>query len=259
MDNPRAALAELASLLIGGLGDRLVGLYLFGSLAAGTFHEGKSDLDVFAVIAREIEEGEQFDALASLHTAFVSAHPAWAERIEVGYVSRAVLQSFAEVPAGRIAAISPGEPFHLREVGTGWLLNWYSVCTQGETLTGPPPLEVGPVVSAGTFKEAVAAQLGEWKDIVRTPSVGYVPAQQGYIVVTLCRALYTLATGAQISKEAAVAWTAERHPEWASFVNEGLARYRADVTEAHRAVIEFVDFAAECARDPGDQIVGSST
>jgi hypothetical protein len=149
MDNPRAALAELASLLIGGLGDRLVGLYLFGSLAAGTFHEGKSDLDVFAVIAREIEEGEQFDALASLHTAFVSAHPAWAERIEVGYVSRAVLQSFAEVPAGRIAAISPGEPFHLREVGTGWLLNWYSVCTQGETLTGPPPLEVGPVVSAG--------------------------------------------------------------------------------------------------------------
>ena len=118
MDNPRETLAELTSLLMRELGDRLIGLYLFGSLASGTFHDGKSDLDVFAVIAREIEEGDQFDALASLHTAFVSAHPSWTERIEVGYVSHAVLQSFTEVPSGRIAAISPGEPFHLREVGT---------------------------------------------------------------------------------------------------------------------------------------------
>jgi hypothetical protein len=247
MDNPRETLAELTSLLMSELGGRLIGLYLFGSLASGTFHDGKSDLDLFAVITREVEEGEQFDALASLHTAFVSAHPAWTERIEVGYVSHAVLQSFTEVPSGRIAAISPGEPFHLREVGTGWLLNWYTVCTQGEILAGPPPLEVGPVISASTFKRAVADQLGEWKDIVRTPSVAYVPAQQGYIVVTLCRALYTLATGKQTSKEAAVAWAAEQYPEWAAFVEAGLARYRADVTEAHRAVIEFTDFAVERA------------
>jgi hypothetical protein len=245
MDNPRETLAELTSLLMRELGDGLIALYLFGSLAAGTFHDGKSDLDMFAVIAREIEEGEQFDALASLHAAFVSAHPTWTERIEVGYVSHPVLQSFTEVPSGRIAAISPGEPLHLREVGTGWLLNWYSVCTQGEILAGPPPLAVGPVVSASTFKRAVAAQVDEWKDIVRTPSVGYVPAQQGYIVVTLCRALYTLATGKQTSKEAAVAWAAEQYPAWATFVKEGLAWYRADVTEAHRAVIEFADFAVE--------------
>ena len=209
MDNPRETLAELTSLLMSELGDRLIGLYLFGSLASGTFHEGWSDLDLFAVLIREVEEGDRFDALASLHTAFVSAHPAWAERIEVGYVSPAVLRSFTDVPSGSIAAISPGEPFHLREVGTGWLLNLYSVCTRGEILAGPPPLEVGPVVSASTFRRAVANQLCQWKEIVRTPSVAYVPAQQGYIVVTLCRALYTLATGKQTSKEAAVAWAAE--------------------------------------------------
>ena len=101
MDNPRETLAELTSLLMKELGDRLIGLYLFGSLASGAFHDGKSDLDLFAVITREVEEGDQFDALASLHTAFVSAHPTWTERIEVGYVSHAVLQSFTEVPSGR--------------------------------------------------------------------------------------------------------------------------------------------------------------
>jgi hypothetical protein len=82
------------------------------------------------------------------------------------------------------------------------------------------------------------------QEAVRAPSVAYVPAQQGYIVATLCRALYALETGEQTSKEAAVAWAAERFPEWGSFVNDSLARYRADVSEAHQAVIRFTDFAA---------------
>jgi hypothetical protein len=252
MDDARETLAELTSLLGDELGERLDGLYLFGSLPAGSFHPGKSDLDLFAVVGREICEGDGFDSLALLHSTFVSEHPNWTERIEVGYISRAVLQSFAGVPSGRIAALSPGEPFHLRDVGTGWLLNWYSVCTEGETLVGPEPLALGPAVSPSAFKEAVAVQLAQWKDIVRTPSVGYVPAQQGYIIVTLCRALYSLATGQQTSKEGAVRWAAEQFPAWASFVNDGLAQYRADVTEAHQAVINFVDFAVEQSSLPGN-------
>jgi len=41
-----------------------------------------------------------------------------------------------------------------------------------------------------------------------------------------------------------------RHvPEWASFVDESLERYRADVHEAHHALIEFTDRAvAEAER-----------
>ncbi|HKH30724.1 MAG TPA: aminoglycoside adenylyltransferase domain-containing protein [Gaiellaceae bacterium] len=69
------------------------------------------------------------------------------------------------------------------------------------------------------------------------------------MVVTLCRALYTLATGEQATKEAATAWAAATFPEWASFVDESLERYRADVHEAHHALIEFTDRAvAEAER-----------
>ena len=46
MDEPRARVAELAELLDREFGDELLGLYLFGSLPAGGFVEGRSDIDL---------------------------------------------------------------------------------------------------------------------------------------------------------------------------------------------------------------------
>ena len=63
-------------------------------------------------------------------------------------------------------------------------------------------------------------------------------------MVTICRALYALSTGDQTSKEEAAAWAAERFPDWADFVNDALAQYRADLTEQHLATVAFVDYAA---------------
>ena len=76
-------------------------------------------------------------------------------------------------------------------------------------------------------------QLEGWRTLVRAGSVAYVPAQQGYIVATVSRALYTLATGEQTSKEKAVTWFADNHPQDADFVWAAYRAYRANVREAH--------------------------
>ena len=95
----------------------------------------------------------------------------------------------------------------------------------------------------------VRAQLAIWQDEIRTQSwVGYVPAAEGYAVVTICRALHALETGGQTSKEGAAAWAAERFPEWAEFIRDALAKHRADPAGPRAATIRFVDFAAETAR-----------
>ena len=60
--------------------------------------------------------------------------------------------------------------------------------------------------------------------------------------MTLCRALYALATGEQTTKAEAAAWAAAR-PEWSSFINEAQAKYRADVHHSHHALIAFTDHA----------------
>ena len=239
----RETLKQLTSALEGHLGSDLLGLYLFGSLAVGAFYPGKSDLDLMAIVAAEVEEGQQLEALRGLHDAFVAEWPAWVERVEVAYVPRGVLRTFGDRPSGRIAVISPGEPLHIRDVGFDSTLDWHNVSTRGETILGPPPLELGPEVSAAAYRHAVEALLREWPNRVRAPWVAYVPAHQGYVVMTLCRALYALATGEQTTKEEAAAWAAARYPEWSSFINEARARYRADVHDSHRALISFTDHA----------------
>jgi predicted nucleotidyltransferase len=243
LGDPRETLGQLAAELERQLGSELVALYLFGSLAAGGFYPGKSDLDLMAIVETEVREGEQLDALREVHGAFVGDRPEWVERIEVAYVDRRVLQTFGERPAGRIAVISPGEPLHLREAGFEATLDWHSVTTQGETILGPQPLALGPTVSQRAYRAAVEALLREWPSRVRTPWVAYVPAHQGYVVVTLCRALHALATGRQTTKEAAAAWACARYPEWSSYIQEALDKYRSDVRSAHDALISFTDHA----------------
>jgi hypothetical protein len=67
--------------------------------------------------------------------------------------------------------------------------------------------------------------------------------------VTVCRALYALASGEQTTKEEAAAWATQRYPDWAGLVEEAPAQYRTDVHGPHRAAIRFVDEAvAEAER-----------
>jgi predicted nucleotidyltransferase len=239
----RQRLAELAALIRAELGGSLLGLYLYGSLAADRFVEGRSDVDLFAVLEHDVDD-ERFEALRALHDGFVRAHPAWVERVEVAYVPRHVLRTLGGEPAGELAVISPGEPLNVHEVDRGWAINWYSVCTMGETVVGPPPLDLGPEVTAGRFRQAVEARLRAFEDEVRARAIAYVPAAQGYVVVTVCRALYALATGEQASKEEAAAWAAAQYPDWATFIEEALAAHRADVRPRHEATIRFVEQAA---------------
>ena len=245
----RKTLTQLTAAIVSHWGSDLLGLYLFGSLAGGGFYAGKSDLDVMAVVTAGVEEGQQLEELRALHEAFVAERPAWVERIEVVYVDRDVLRTLTDRPRGRIAVICPGEPLHVRDAGFESTLDWHGVTTQGETILGPPPLDLGPQVTSNAFRHAVEVLLKEWPSRVRAPWVAYVPAHQGYVVMTLCRALYSLATGEQTTKEEAAAWAAARYPEWSSFISEAQQRYRADVHDSHHALISFTDNAVAQADD----------
>ena len=242
MDDAYARVAELAGLLEVELGADLLGLYLYGSLAAGGYVDGRSDIDLLAVLERDVSD-ERLPALERLHADFGARHPEWIERVEVGYFGQSVLQTLADTPAGTIAVISPGEPLHIKDVEWDWTLNWSVACTKGEVIRGPAALVLGPAVSSAVFRRAVLAQLRAWPEHVRSPVLAYVPAAQGYAVVTVCRALCALETGEQATKEEAAAWAAERFPDRADEIRAALAAHRADLGAAHARTVEFVDFA----------------
>jgi len=121
-EDPRATLSELTQLIERQFGRRLLGLYLFGSLAAGGFVPGRSDIDLVAALADEVSKGDLV-VLGELHETFEREHPEWRDRIEVLYISRSVLGTFASAPTGTVARVSPGEPLHHRDLdgNVGWL------------------------------------------------------------------------------------------------------------------------------------------
>jgi aminoglycoside adenylyltransferase-like protein len=247
MDDPRQVVRELTNTIDRTLGDSLVGVYLFGSIPAGGYYAGRSDIDLMAVVSDDISE-QGLSRLNDMHAAFVSDHPDWDNRIEVGYVSTTVLRTLSGDPKGTIAVTSPGEPLHITEAGDGWVLNWHSVLAAGETILGPDPLSVGAPVSQEVFRRVLLRQIERWQNEVRERWIAHSRSYQGYILLAVCRALYGLETGGTTTKEGAATWAETRFPEWADFIADALVWHRSDLTEPHATTVRFVDHVARLAQ-----------
>ena len=217
----------------------LVGLYVYGSLVSGDFDKDRSDIDLLAVVDRDVE-GDFFMRLDRMHARFVEAHPAWEDRIEVAYVPALALKKF-RAETSEIAVVSPGEPFHHKAAGKDWLLNWYVVREVGVTLWGPTPDTLIPEISQREFVEAVRAQAEAWKTWVYNMRA---PGAQAYAVLTMCRALYTHTHGRQASKKQAALLAAEWLPEWAPLIRQSLYR-RNEVRDDEEGFYETVRFVHE--------------
>src|SRR5688500_4744797 len=105
---PAAALLEtLLPKMQSLLGDKLAGVYLYGSLVLGDFDPDISDIDLLAAITDDLTDAE-FAALDSLHSEIVAAQPEWVNRVEIAYITSEALWTFKTVTRP-LAVISPGE------------------------------------------------------------------------------------------------------------------------------------------------------
>ena len=195
-----------------------MGVYLYGSYVSGGFDPGVSDVDLIAVTARQADEIDR-RALGRVHDEFVRLNPEWTDRLEVVYIGRAALASF-RTSVDRLAVISPGEPFHLRDDPVAeWLQNWYLIRESGITLYGPPAASLVPPITMAEFVAAAA----RYADQIAGQSLeGATPGARAYAVLTICRALRTVETGTHGSKQDGAAWARARMPEWAWLIDEAL-------------------------------------
>ncbi len=200
------------------LGERLVGLYLYGSLAVGDFDYEISDIDLLAATTNKLSENE-FNALGKMHGELVENNRQWNNRLEIAYVSQRALKTF-KTQSSRIAIISPGEPFHFKEAGKDWLLNWYFVRENGVTLFGASPETIIAPVSKKEFIRAVREQAEEWREYVKYTE--HSRPYQAYAILTLCRAFYAIENGDQVSKKQAAAWVQKRLPEYSFLIQNAL-------------------------------------
>jgi predicted nucleotidyltransferase len=241
--NAETVLEALVSAIHAVLGDDLVGIYLYGSYVSGGFDAGVSDLDLVAVTSAEVETLD-LRGLERMHRDVAGRHPEWTNRIEVVYIGRATLGSF-RTSTGRLAVISPGEPFHVRDERVAeWVQNWYLVRESGVTLFGPLPAEVVPPVA---WEEFVAAAARYADQIADQDLHGAAPGALAYSLLTMCRAHLTVHANGHGTKQEGAEWVIQRHPEWTWLVDAAL-RCRLS-----RGTSELGD---EAARDAARELIG---
>ncbi|MDQ4100087.1 MAG: DUF4111 domain-containing protein [Chloroflexota bacterium] len=244
-----AILGDLQNGIEGVLGDKLVGLALYGSLVTGEFSPDLSDIDLAAFLATDLDETE-LNRLEGMHAAIAAAYPVWDDRIEVGYISTKLLRSFD--PAGIIAVISPGEPFHLRRAEASWLFNLAVLRDGGISLLGPPPHTLIPPIAPEALGRALCGAMQMWRAWLPDADRVMNPKSQAYITLTMCRALYTKLRGTSVSKRAAAHWAMTQFPDWSQLIEEALTWYEArqepavDLAATRAATLRFADFATNC-------------
>jgi hypothetical protein len=86
-------LAELLAAARQALGEQLIGLYLYGSLAIGGFKPGRSDIDFLAVTAAELSPAE-LAALQGMHRRLAAGPSPWAGELEGSYIPAAALRRY---------------------------------------------------------------------------------------------------------------------------------------------------------------------
>ena len=149
--------------------------------------------------------------LQKLHEDLMLDFPTRQDCLEVVYVSRDVMHTCR----GPLTVISPGEALTTKQATNHWLMNWYLVREHGKALFGPPPTDIIDTISFAGFQEAVREHLFHWQEWIRESRARGL---MGYAVVTLCRGLYTVIHGKQVSKKQALSWAEQAYPQWAALI-----------------------------------------
>lgn len=205
------------------LGDELVGLYLYGSLALGDFDPGSSDID-FLVATRGVLPFATLTALDSLHQQLAASSLAYAHRLEGSYIPLQALRRY-DPSDNTHPTIGVDWSFGLGPHKTNWIIERQIVREHSPALYGPPPHDlIDPVAPAALRAATREMLLGFWAQQLADPEWLRARDYQAFAILTMCRALHTLAEGAVVSKPRAAAWAKRAlDPAWTPLIDRALA------------------------------------
>jgi hypothetical protein len=216
-----AFVADLRSIL----GADLVGAYLQGSFALGEA-DPHSDVDFVVVTSSEIREPDVLE-LQSLHGRLFERDSPWAEHLEGSYVPKEHLRHVD--PAGHpYLYLNNGSneltmSNHCNTAVMRWILHRHGV-----PLCGPEPSTlVAPVSVAELRAEARRSIRERGSTVAGTGEDGTWMSdwEQGYLVLTFCRMLYTLHEGVVCSKSKAGEWAlSSLDGRWARLIRNAIDR-----------------------------------
>lgn len=223
------------------LGEKLVGLYLTGSLSYGDFNPESSDIDLVAILHTPTS-AQELARLEEMHVRVGNRHPKWENRIEASYTP---LELFRNVLPPLTPRPYYGEGiFYLEaQYGNEWIINNYWLYHAGIPLAGADfKALITPIQIAEVQKASLRDLFREWEPKLRNPSWLDNPHYQSYLVVNLCRILYTVVGGMLGSKKVSAAWVKHEYPQWTSLIEFADAWHYGEELHREAETLEFLRF-----------------
>jgi hypothetical protein len=256
-----ALLRELYASLRPILAEHFLAMYLDGSLASGAF-DVDSDVD-FIVVTDVDVSGELFDALQAMHDRIARIDNIWAIQLEGFYISKQGIRRHDPAHTLHVnIERGQGERLKMIRVDQTWDVHRYILRKQGIVLDGPPPEAFIDPLSPVQLEQAMRINLSGWathflEDGEPLKFCGY----QSFVILSLCRILYTLQNDDVVSKAAAAHWAKTAlNAGWAPLIdrawdwrhNSNGAVSPEDIWETQ----EFIRYAMECAGLQSSQSAG---
>ena len=209
------------------LGERFRGMYLSGSLALGGFSPHSSDIDFVVVTDADLPD-DRFLALQAMHARFNADGSPWATEVEAAYIPQDALRRYDPARA-RHPHMERGadEILKMDQLGSDWIVQRFILREHGVVIAGPDPRTLIDPISPEDLRRSVVTLMHTWWGPMRHDTsrlelhdIGYQP----YAVLTMCRILYTLDSGAVVSKPLAARWAQEAlDGRWVGLIERALA------------------------------------
>ncbi len=209
------------------MGDYFIGMYLYGSLAIGDFDVIRSDID-FLVVTSEKLPKSLISGLKIMHTRLNESGLEWAPKLEGAYVPIDAMRVYS--PTGPACPLVNKKEFLVARPESNWVINRHTLYTSGVVITGPPLQTIIDPVQPEELKEAVLTLLRDnWTPWVHNSDFFLGTGYQPFVVLNMCRALYTLEHGTVASKRCSVEWViAKSDRKWAKLINQAMAWHYGD-------------------------------
>jgi len=230
------------------LKDTIIGFYLTGSLTYNDFIPGRSDIDLVVIVRNPLSKS-RISRVEQFHLDIEQRYPQWAERIECSYLPVTELKHILPPETPR-PYMGGGKFYAKAPYGNEWIINQYFLYKNGIALIGPEFKTLGDRVNIDDVRKACAADLfTEWAPKINDPDWLENSHYQSYLVLNLCRILYTIIRGDAVSKTASAKWVQTEFPEWAGLVTTAMDwNYNLKIDEKEKA-IAFLKFSIEKVKD----------
>lgn len=250
-----AVLLELLERIRAILGGQFVGMYLYGSLAIGDFDPAGSDIDYLVVTCGDLTD-DQFSSLQEMHRQFDRGGSPWAARVEAAYLPRKALN---QSPAKEVhyPQVEKGTVLFRGPLEDGWTFQRHTLLHHGIVLYGPGLGTLIQAVSLEEMRQAAYAIMDGWLEQSRGNAEWIAWARrreaQSFMVLTLCRLLYSLGTGEVTSKPEAARWARQNlGARWEALVARSLTRQHDESDtpqDEYLEMLAFLEFAAKHCRE----------